>query len=254
LQGIIVSEQASSALELRGVHVEYGPKPVLHGLDLTVRPGELYALLGENGAGKTTALNVACGLLRPDRGSARILGHDVFAADTATEARRALAFLPDEPVLYATLSAMEYLEFVGALWSMDAARVRERSRQLIAEMRLEAVGEQWLGTYSRGMRQKIALAGALLHEPRMIVMDEPFTGLDPVSGKQIRQLMERVVADGTSILMSTHQLDTAGRLADRIGILAQGRLVAEGSATEIQTLAAAGGDLETAFLALVAKP
>lgn len=248
-----MSEKAPPPLQLHGVHVEYGLKPVLQGLDLTVRPAEIYALLGENGTGKTTALNVACGLLRPDQGSAHIFGHDVFAVDTGTEARRALAFLPDEPVLYATLSAMEYLEFVGALWSMDAALVRERSRQLISDMRLEAAGEQWLGTYSRGMRQKLALAGALLHEPRMIVMDEPFTGLDPVSGKQIRQLVERVVADGTSILMSTHQLDTAGRLADRIGILAQGRLVAEGSSTEIQALAADGGDLETAFLALVAK-
>jgi ABC-2 type transport system ATP-binding protein len=248
-----VNEQASTALALRGVYVDYGSKPVLQGLDLSVRPGELYALLGENGAGKTTALNVACGLLHPDQGSAHVLGHDVFAANSSIQARRGLAFLPDEPVLYATLSAMEYLEFVGALWSLDAALVRERSCQLISDMRLESAGDQWIGTYSRGMRQKIALAGALLHEPRLIVMDEPFTGLDPVSGKQIRELMERVVAGGTAILMSTHQLDTASRLANRIGILGQGRLVAEGNFAEIQSLAGESSDLEGAFLSIVAK-
>lgn len=238
------------ALELQGITCDFGSHRVLDGFGLGLRRGECYALLGRNGAGKTTALRIACGLHAPQAGRVQVLGRDM--ASEPESAKRPLAYLPDEPALYDTLSASEYLEFVGALWSMDAAIVQERSAGLLAEMQLEHAGNRLLGTWSRGMRQRMVLAGALLHDPAVIVMDEPFTGLDPVSARQIRRILEERMQAGASILMSTHLLDMAERLATRIGVLDGGAVRAEGSPSEIRALVPEGS-MEDAFARVVSS-
>jgi ABC-2 type transport system ATP-binding protein len=237
------------ALEMQGIDCGFGTQPVLERFGLSVRRGECYALLGRNGAGKTTALRIACGLHAPQAGSIRVLGHDM--ASEPLLAKRPLAWLPDEPVLYDTLTAGEYLEFVGALWSMDAALVRERSIGLLAQLQLADAADRYLGTYSRGMRQRVALAGALLHEPDLIVMDEPFTGLDPVSARHVRLVLAQRLEAGAAVLLSTHLIDLAERLATRIGVLDRGVVRVEGTVAEIR--ARAPGGIEDAFADIVAE-
>jgi ABC-2 type transport system ATP-binding protein len=239
----------SSALEIRGLAKSFA-QPAVDGLDLRVRTGEFYTLLGPNGAGKTTTLRMVTGLLKPDRGSITVFGIDAMADPVA--AKRVMAWLSDEPMIYDKLSPMEYLQFVAGLWAVESNLAEARAHDLIGWLGLEAHAHDRCERLSRGMRQKVALAGALIHEPRLIILDEPFTGLDAGSARLVKSVLRERVEAGCSVIMATHILEVAERMADRIGVMVAGRLLAEGSLDELRRQAGAGhASLEDIFLALV---
>ena len=239
------------ALELCGLSKKF-EQPAVNGLDLTVQRGEIYALLGANGAGKTTTLRMATGLLLPDAGSVRIFGIDLHAQPQA--AKRALAYLPDEPLLYGKLTALEYLVFMAGLWSVPSYQAAASAAELLALLGLAAHAHQLTETYSRGMKQKLAMAGALIHQPSLIVLDEPLTGLDAHAARQVKDLLQRHTAVGGTVLMTTHILDVAERMADRIGILQQGRLIGQGSLEQLRARAQQrDASLEDVFLRLTER-
>jgi ABC-2 type transport system ATP-binding protein len=239
------------ALAIEGLMKAFGPKQAVGGLDLEVRAGELYALLGPNGAGKTTTLRMVTGLLRPDAGAIRIFGVDALADPLS--AKRIVAWLPDEPLLYDKLTPLEYLEFVAGLWGIAPAEAGERAERLLKLLNLWEQRGDRCETFSRGMKQKAALAGALIHDPKLLILDEPLTGLDAAIARQVKDLIaERVKAGGT-VILTTHILEVAERMADRIGIIAGGRLIAEGTLAELrQQRGTAGASLEELFLDLAA--
>jgi ABC-2 type transport system ATP-binding protein len=223
-------------------------------LDLSVSAGELYALLGPNGAGKTTTLRMVVGLLTPDSGSIEIAGID--ARRCPEEAKRVTAWLPDEPLLYDRLTPLEYLEFVAGLWRVPAGIAEARAEDLLNFLGLWPHRGALCEGFSRGMRQKVALAGALLHDPKLLILDEPLSGLDAGASRQVKDLLRARVARGNTVILTTHVLEVAERLADRIGIIAGGRLIAEGTMTELRAGAGAGqgeASLEDLFLHMTAE-
>jgi ABC-2 type transport system ATP-binding protein len=244
--------KSSAALEIRGL-VKRFDRPAVDGLDLSIRAGEFYTLLGPNGAGKTTSLRIVAGLLKPDAGSVSIFGIDALADPVA--AKQIMAWLSEEPMIYDKLTPLEYLEFIAGLWSVDATLAGRRARELLGWLGLDDHAHERCEGFSKGMRQKVALAGALVHEPRLIILDEPLTGLDAGSARQVKQVLRDHVAAGCTIVMTTHILDVAERMADRIGIIAHGRLIAEGTLDELRERAGSrGASLEDTFLELVSQP
>jgi ABC-2 type transport system ATP-binding protein len=244
---------SAPALQITGLAKSYGPKRAVDGLDLEVRGGELYALLGPNGAGKTTTLRMVAGLLRPDAGGISVFGVDARSDPRA--AKRMIAWLPDEPMLYDKLTPLEYLEFVAGLWDVEPAMAKERAEQLLRMLGLWDERGQRCEGFSRGMKQKAALAGALIHEPRLLILDEPLTGLDAAAARQVKDLLQQRTRAGGTVILTTHILEVAERVADRIGIIQRGRLLAEGTLAELRSRA--GRDqstLEDVFLQLVAEP
>lgn len=240
------------ALQLLNLDKRFGENHAVQGLSLSIRPGEFYALLGPNGAGKTTTLRMVAGLLRPEAGAVRILGVDMTAEPE--RAKRPLAWVPDEPLLYDKLRGLEYLEFVAGLWGMDAAEAQHRAQQLLQWLGLWQQRGAYTETYSKGMRQKLALAGALMHRPRLLILDEPLTGLDAAAARQVKDLLKDIVRQGASVVLTTHILEVAERLAERIGIIAGGRLIAEGTLDQLRALRGdGGGTLEDVFLGLTAR-
>ncbi len=238
------------ALEIRDLRKAFG-RPAVDGLDLAVRAGEFYTLLGPNGAGKTTTLRMVAGLLRPDSGAISVLGIDALADPVA--AKRLMAWISDEPMIYDKLTPFEYLEFVAGLWGIAAAAAQARAEDLIGWLGLGPHAHERCEGFSKGMRQKVALAGALVHAPRLIILDEPFTGLDAGSARQVKSVLREHVGAGGTVIMTTHILEVAERMADRIGVIARGRLIAQGTLDELRRQAGHGSaTLEDAFLALVA--
>ncbi len=236
------------ALALTGLRKHFD-KPAVDDLDLRVRAGELYALLGPNGAGKTTTLRMVAGLQRPDAGGIRIFGVDAIADPIA--AKRLVAWLPDEPLLYDKLSPLEYLEFVAGLWSVEPAVGEARATELLTVLGLWDQRSSRCETFSRGMKQKVALAGALIHEPQLLILDEPLTGLDAAASRLVKDLLAARVAAGATVILTTHILEVAERMATRIGIIRAGRLVAEGTLAELRTAGGRdGATLEDMFLEL----
>jgi ABC-2 type transport system ATP-binding protein len=243
--------ERTMALEIVGLHKRFD-RPAVNGFDLAVRAGEFYALLGPNGAGKTTILRMVAGLLRPDAGAIRIFGVDALADPVA--AKQVVAWVSDEPMIYDKLTPFEYLEFVAGLWGVDAAAAEARARDLVGWLGLTAHAHERCEGFSKGMRQKVALAGALVHDPRLIVLDEPLTGLDAGSARQVKEVLRERVRAGGAVVMTTHILEVAERMADRIGVIATGRLIAQGTLEELRERAGRGqASLEDAFLALVAE-
>ena len=235
-------------LTVTGLSKSFG-RPVVDNLDLSVAAGEIYALLGPNGAGKTTTLRMVCGLLVPDAGKVLISGVDA-RADPAG-AKRVTAWLPDEPLLYDRLNPMEYLRFVAGLWGVPADVARPRAEALLADLGLWPHRGERCGGFSRGMRQKTALAGALLHDPDLLVMDEPLSGLDAGASRQVKDMLRGRADGGRSVVVTTHVLEVAERMADRIGILVGGRLRAEGTFAELRSRFGEGDStLEDVFLRL----
>ncbi len=244
-------DSSTPALQLRGL-VKNFDRPAVDGLDLTVRTGEFYALLGPNGAGKTTTLRIVAGLLRPDAGAVSVLGIDALADPIA--AKRDIAWVSDEPMIYDKLTPFEFLEFVAGLWSIPADVAEARARELIGWLGLEPHAHERCQSFSKGMRQKVALAGALVHEPRLLILDEPLTGLDAGSSRQVKDVLTERVRGGVSVILTTHILEVAERLAERIGVIDKGRLIAEGTLEELRAQAGhAGSSLEDVFLELVAR-
>lgn len=240
---------STAALDILNLDKRFS-EPAVNGLSLTVHTGEFYALLGPNGAGKTTTLRMVAGLLEADAGSVKVCGIDAFADPIA--AKKVLAWVPDEPMVYDKLTPLEYLEFVAGLWSMEPDLARFRADALLDSFGLGLHANERCGGFSKGMRQKVALAGALIHEPRLIILDEPLTGLDAGSARQVKKVLSGLVAQGVSIIMTTHILEVAERMADRIGIISRGQLVAEGTLEELRDRANADGNsLEDIFLEIV---
>ncbi len=243
--------ETTAALELKGLTKSFD-RPAVDGLDLSVRAGEFYALLGPNGAGKTTTLRMVAGLLEPDAGEISIFGADARRDPVA--AKRLVAWVSDEPMIYEKLTPFEYLEFVAGLWSLDAAAAEARARALFDWLGLAPHAHERCQGFSKGMRQKVALAGALVHDPRLIILDEPLTGLDAGSARQVKEVFAERVRSGVTVIMTTHILEVAERMAERIGVLAGGRLIAEGTLEELRGQAGkAGSSLEEVFLDLVAE-
>lgn len=251
------ADNSLPALRLRGLRKQFG-RPAVDGLDLTVRRGELYALLGPNGAGKTTTLRMVAGLLAPDAGSIEVLGVDMVG--DAGRAKQAIAYLPDEPMLYAKLKPTEYLEFVAGLWGVEAGVAEERARRLLDWLDLSKHAHELTEGFSRGMKQKLALAGALIHEPQLLILDEPLTGLDAAAARQVKDLLVEHTSKGGTVLLTTHILEVAERMAQRIGIIQHGKLIAQGTLDELRGQSGtamesgAGATLEDIFLQLTGQP
>ena len=238
-----------SALRVQGLTKRFD-RLAVDTLDLVIRPGEFYALLGPNGAGKTTTLRMVAGLLRPDAGAVSIFGID--ALNDPVAAKQMTAWVSDEPMIYDKLTPLEYLEFIAGLWGISSSIADGCARQLLGSLGLEPNLHERCEGFSKGMRQKVALAGALIHDPRLIILDEPLTGLDAVSARHVKGLLGERVRAGNTVIMTTHILEVAERMADRIGVIASGRLVAEGTLAELrQQNGRNDTSLEDVFIALV---
>ena len=247
----MTSSNRPIALALRGVSKSFD-RPAVDALDLTIYGGEFYALVGPNGAGKTTTLRMVVGLLKPDAGSIRIGGIDALSDPVA--AKQITAWLSDEPMIYDKLTPYEYLEFVAGLWRIDPAVAQARARELIGWLGLEPHAHERCEGFSRGMRQKVALAGALVHDPKLIILDEPLTGLDAGTARQVKDVLRGRVREGGTVIMTTHILEVAERMADRIGVIARGRLIAEGTLDDLRRQTGeTATSLEDTFLTLVAE-
>ncbi len=234
-------------IEILGLTKRYGSFPALTELDLTVRDGELYAFLGPNGAGKTTTIKALVGLLRPTSGTARIEGLDVV--EDAVAVKRVIGYVPDTPWLYDRLTAWEYLRLLAGLHGMTPARFRERADLLLHAFSIADRADGLVEDFSLGMRQKLCFAGAFLHEPRAVIIDEPWVGLDPRAVRDVVDFLKDRNREGCTVLMSTHSLPIAERIANRVGILNRGRLIAEGSVAELLALREAR-ELEDLFINL----
>ena len=226
---------------------------ILHGVSLAVEPGEVFGFLGPNGAGKTTTIRMMVGLLEPSGGQVLLGGHDLARAPEAAKAL--LGYVPDQPFLYDKLTATEFLRFVGGLHGLKRAECGRRADPLLDQFGLAEQAGELVETFSHGMKQRLALAAALIHRPRILVLDEPMVGLDPQGALELRRLLARLAADGVTIFLSTHSLAVAEELCGRIGIVDQGRLVALGSLAELRAQAlpdsTGAASLETVFLDLL---
>jgi ABC-2 type transport system ATP-binding protein len=234
-----------SALVITGLQKKFGDKFAVNNLDLTIPAGEFHALLGPNGAGKTTTLRMVAGLLKADAGSVKIFGYDIATAPN--DAKRVMAFLPDDPMLYGKLNSLEYLEFVAGLWSIAPDIAMKRAQELLEWLELWDKRSDYVEGYSRGMRQKLALAGAMIHEPKLMILDEPLTGLDAHAAKSVKDMLVDYVSRGNTVLLTTHILEIAERLAERISIIQQGKIIAQGTLDELRAHSAniAEGSSET---------
>jgi ABC-2 type transport system ATP-binding protein len=234
-------------IEADGLHKRYGERVAVQGVSLSVAPGEIFGFLGPNGAGKTTTIKMLIGLLRPTEGAARIGGFDVQREPL--RAKALLGYVPDQPYLPDKLTPREFLQFMAGLYRLDEAAAARRGEDLLRLFDLEARGDDLVGGFSHGMRQKVALSGALLHNPRAFFLDEPTVGLDPRSARLIKDILREVAGRGTAVFMSTHILEIAERMCDRVGIIANGRIVAVGTLDELRAGAQAAS-LEDIFLSL----
>lgn len=239
-------DPAHAQVELRGVSKVYGARRVVDHLDLDIHPGELFAFLGPNGAGKTTTIKMVCGLLRPSAGVVRVGGLPA----TSREARALVAYIPDQPFLYNKLTGREFLRFVVEMYGIERRRAVTRMAELIETFELSSYIDELCETYSHGMRQRVVFASALVHDPRVLVVDEPLVGLDPRSARIVKDVFVAQARSGVAVLMSTHLLTIAEELADTIGIIHQGRLLSRGTLDELRRGDREAGSLEDLFLRL----
>ncbi len=235
-------------IEFEGLTKRFGSFVAVDDLSLTVRPGEIFGFLGPNGAGKTTTVKMLTGLLKPSAGAARVCGLDV--ATQALEAKRLMGLVPDEPFVYPKLTGAEYLRFIGELYGVPLETQRRRIPELLEMFELSGFAGELLEGYSHGMRQKIVIAGILLHEPKVLVLDEPMVGLDPKSARMAKEILKTLSSRGTTIFMCTHILEIAEKLCDRLGIMIKGKLIAVGTIEELRAKAGADSSLEDLFLSL----
>ena len=239
--------RSKEMLELRGVKKSYGSFAAVKGLDLDVHHGEIFGFLGPNGAGKTTTIRMVAGVLRPSAGQVLVGGDDLQKNPESAKAR--VGYIPDRPFLYEKLSGGEFLRFVAGLWGREGEAVEQRADRLLELFQLTEWKDELIESYSHGMRQKILISSALIHQPEMIVVDEPMVGLDPRSARLLKDLFRTFVANGGTVFLSTHTLEVAEVLCDRIAIINEGEIIALGTMDELRTQAEAGGaHLEEIFL------
>jgi ABC-2 type transport system ATP-binding protein len=240
-------------IELIGVAKHYGQHVAVRQLDLTVPRGELFGFIGPNGAGKTTTIKMIGGILAPTRGRVKIAGLDM--AERPVEAKHKIGFIPDRPFLYEKLTAMEFMQFTADVYRVDHGRVPHRARELLERFALSDWAEELIESFSHGMKQRLIMCAALLHEPEVIVVDEPMVGLDPVAIRMVKEMFRDLAGRGVTLFMSTHTLAVAEDICDRIGIIHRGRLIAEGSLEDLRREVAGGApDLEAVFLNLTEAP
>jgi ABC-2 type transport system ATP-binding protein len=247
----VVTSRNDNLLKLDGISKTYrgsSTKAVDH-LSLEVRPGEIFGFLGPNGAGKTTTIKMIVGLLMPDNGRIIVDSHDI--AKNPVSAKRSIGFVPDDPNLYNRLTGLEYLNLVADVYGVSAADRAKRIRDLLSMFDLTSEVNDIIQSYSHGMKQKLALTGALLHNPPLFILDEPMVGLDPRSSRLFKDLMRNHCDQGYAVFFSTHILEVAERLCDRVGIIDKGRLIACGSMDELRKLSSETDEsLEDIFLEL----
>ncbi len=237
-------------IELQGLTKKYGSFTAVNGIDLTVPRGELFGFLGPNGAGKTTSLRMIAGILQPTAGAVRIGGIDMAKDPVAAKSR--LGFIPDRPFIYEKLTGAEFLRFVAGLYDQRGAEVEHRARELMALFDLEAWRDEMVESYSHGMRQKLIIASAFVHRPDVIVVDEPHVGLDPKSIRILRELLREYVNRGHTIMMSTHTLEVAEQMCDRIAIIVNGEIRVCGTMAELRAQSSQA-TLEEIFLRLTGE-
>ena len=237
-------------IQLENLTRHYGSLAAVQDLNLTVHKGELFGFLGPNGAGKTTTIRMIIGLIRPTRGTVNVAGHDVKREPLAV--KRAVGYLAQTPLLYNRLTGREFLRFMGGLYGLGDEKIHAQTEHLLTLMDLSDKADQLIESYSGGMRHKIGLCGALLHEPPVLVLDEPLTGLDPYSARRIKDLLQELCRQGATVFLSTHVLEIAERVCDRVGILDKGRLIAVGTMKALRTQAQSSAEttLEDLFLQL----
>ena len=235
----------------RGLTKEYDGVRAVDGLDLQVARGEFFGFIGPNGAGKTTTIGLLCGLLRPTAGMARVAGFD--PQREAIEVKARIGVLQDQPALYDELSGREFLEFVGGMRGLSREETRLRASRLLSFLDLSEAGWQPIGEYSAGMRRKIGLAAALMHRPQVLLLDEPFNGIDPVTARPIKDLLVALTKGGVTVFFSSHVLEVTERLCSRVGIIHHGRLLACDTPQALRERAGLGEEasLEDVFLRMV---
>jgi ABC-2 type transport system ATP-binding protein len=234
-------------LELRGVAKRYGTFAAVKGIDLTVRRGEILGFLGPNGAGKTTTIRMVAGVLRPSEGAILVGGDDLERRPQEAKAR--IGYIPDRPFLYEKLSGGEFLRFVAGLWGRNGDAAEARADRLLELFHLTPWKDELIESYSHGMRQKLLISSALIHQPELIVVDEPMVGLDPRSARILKDLFRTFAGNGGTVFLSTHTLEVAEALCDRIAIISEGEIIAFGSMDELRAQARSGGaHLEEIFL------
>jgi ABC-2 type transport system ATP-binding protein len=237
-----------AAVVLDNVQKSYGSKIAVRDLSLALHAGEVFAFLGPNGAGKTTTLKMTTGLLRADKGCVQVCGHDM--ARDAQAAKTMIAYVPDEPYLYEKLTGREFIHFVRDMYGVPVAAAAQRLDKLIEQFDMAPFLDRLCESYSHGMKQKVILASAMIHSPRLMVVDEPMVGLDPRTIHVTKTLFRRIADGGGTVFMSTHTLDVAETIADRIGIINGGRLVALGTLSELRQQLQSDSRLEEIFLRL----
>lgn len=239
---------SSILIETQDLVKRYGDKTAVDNVSFQVYPGEVFGFLGPNGAGKTTTIKMIVGLLQPTSGTVRVAGYDVQSQPLL--AKSACGFVPDTPNLYPKLTGRELLRFVGDLYELDNQRVERRSEELLRLFDLTQAADDPIDSYSHGMQQKEALAAALLHDPKVLVLDEPTSGLDPRSARLIKDMLRQLADRGAAVFLSTHILEIAERMCDRIGIINKGELIAVGTMQELRAMGRGEASLEDIFLDL----
>jgi ABC-2 type transport system ATP-binding protein len=238
-----------TALSLKGVSMKYGDFTALSGVSLEISSGEIFGFLGPNGAGKTTTIKLLAGLMEPSEGTIEVYG--IPMAIEPSRAKELIGYIPDRPFLYDKLTADEYVAFVAGLWGMDKATACSKVTSYFEKFRIDTVRTKLIEGYSHGMKQKLVMSAALVHDPQLLIVDEPTVGLDPASVLVMKDLYRSMAERGTAIFLSTHSLAVAENVCDRIAILNKGKMIALGTMAQLQNQAANdGGNLEELFLAL----
>ncbi|GMV83546.1 MAG: ABC transporter ATP-binding protein [Planctomycetota bacterium] len=246
-----IRPNAPVVLQASGLTKRFGDFTAVNDLNFEVRRGEVFGFLGPNGAGKTTTIRMLMGILVPTEGRARILNQDCIL--DRVPLKRQIGFLPDAPAFYDYLKGREILSFVGGMQGLEGAELNRRVDDLFARMTLDEAGDEFAANYSTGMKKKLGLACALIHDPPVLILDEPTNGLDPIAARLIQSLIRDIAAEGRTVFLSTHLLDMAQKLCHRVGIVMQGKLAALGTLDELRTALRVGGSLEDLFFA-VAMP
>lgn len=243
----------AAIVEFKGVGRDYGTKRAVDDLNLQLHPGELFALLGHNGAGKTTTIKMLVGLLRPQFGTVTVGGHDIV--ESTREAVSILGYVPDQPFLYDKLSGREFLEFIAGMYGFEAKHSKTLIDREIDRFGLATFVDDLCESYSHGMKQRTVFAAAMLHDPRVLVVDEPMVGLDPQSIRLVKDLLRAEVADGLCVFMSTHTLTAAEEIADRIGVMRQSKLLFDGTVDDLRAAhPGSSTSLESLYLNLMNEP